>query len=309
MYFFSREITKAAIEAGLRGIIGEGLLDFPFVGRKGADDHLKYISDLIEQLKGDQLIKMAIAPHAIYSCSEKTLMKAYELAVSSDLLLHIHVSETEQEVYDALKNFGKRPVQYLAQMGFLDHKVVFAHGVWLDQEEIALMAEKHISNIICTESNLKLASGFAPVKDYVAEGVNLCLGTDGVSSNNDLDMFSEMDFTAKVHKALHSDSTILPAEEVLKMATINGAKALHLEDRIGSLEIGKLADIVILDTDNLISQPLYNVYSYLVYAAQSSFVKDVIINGKLIMQGRELLTLDEKRIKQEAAIKAANILS
>jgi len=172
-----------------------------------------------------------------------------------------------------------------------------------------IMRNKGVSLITCTESNLKLASGIAPLKIYLEKGINVCLGTDGVSSNNDLDLFSEMDFTAKVHKGINLDSTILPADQVVRMATSGASEALHMADQIGSLEPGKLADIIIIDIDNIENQPLYNVYSHLVYTISRSSVSDVIINGKMVMRNRKLLTLNESELLSSAANYTAKIKS
>jgi len=299
MYFFGFDIARAASEAGLRGIVGEGVLDFPFAGT-GVDETLEYVKASYNKLQNNELIDFTVAPHAIYTCGKENLMKSFNFAKENDMLLHIHVSETEQEVKDSLKNFGKRPVEYLNDIGFLDHKTIFAHGVWINKKEMNILKEKNIGVVVCTESNLKLASGITPVKDYLQHNITICLGTDGVSSNNDLDMFSEMDFTAKLHKVFNQDPTLLPAEKVFKMVTIDAAKALFKDDLIGSLETGKLADIVLIGIDDLESLPMYNVYSHLIYTAKNSSVKDVIINGKLVMEERKLLNLNEEELIDRA---------
>ncbi|MBN1948782.1 MAG: amidohydrolase [Candidatus Cloacimonetes bacterium] len=296
MYFLGKESARAATEAGIRGIIGEGLLDIPLAGHKNADEVIDYVKSARSEFAGSELIDFTIAPHAVYSCSSANLIKARKLAEEFDLLLHIHVSETEQEVLDAIQKFGKRPVHYLEDLGFLEQNVIFAHGIWVDEWEIRIMKKRSIAVAITTESHLKLASGFAPVRSYLENGVTVCLGTDGVSSNNNLDLLTEMDLTAKLHKAYNQDPTQLQAAQVVRMVTIDAARALHKDEFLGSLEPGKLADIILLDTNTLEAQPMYNPYSHLVYTLNSSAVSTVIINGSLVMEERKLLTVDEAEL-------------
>lgn len=296
MYFLGKESARAATEAGIRGILGEGLLDIPLAGHKNADEVIDYVISARSEFAGNELIDFTIAPHAVYSCSRENLLKARKLAEEYNLLLHIHVSETEQEVADAIRNFGKRPVYYLEDLGFLEQDVIFAHGIWVDEWEIRIMKKRSIAVAITTESHLKLASGFAPVRSFLENGVTLCLGTDGVSSNNNLDLLNEMDFTAKLHKAYNQDPTQLQAAQVVRMVTIDAARALHKDEILGSLEPGKLADIILLDTGTLEAQPMYNPYSHLVYTLNSSAVSTVIINGRLVMEDRRLLTVDESEL-------------
>ena len=291
MYFQMGAIAEACTEAGMRCHVSEAMIDHqskgsrPPVGSK--------VMELQRLYQDNHLVDFSLAPHAIYTCGEETLRSVASFAKEHDILVHMHLSETEDEVSSCLAAHGMRPVQYLKETGILDCRCVFAHGVWCDESEMELLAEASASIAICTESNLKLASGIAPIALYQKHGVNLCLGTDGVASNNNLDLFSEMDFTAKLHKAINHDPSMLPAAELVQMATINAAKALGIASSAGSLEPGKLADIAIIDTLDLQSQPIYNPYSHLVYAVGRQSVRDVIIDGKILLDNRVLTQIDE----------------
>ena len=300
MYFFPKETAKAAKKVGIRAIVGQGIVDFPNANyresKQAINDAVKYKDEFVN----DELIEFAIAPHSIYSCSSETIQVASETARKNNMFLHIHLSETQKEIEDCIKQYYKRPIKYLNDIGFLDNNVIIAHGIWINEEELDILKEKIISVVITTESHLKLASGFIPIKNYIEKGINLCLGTDGVASNNNLSILEEMDFIAKIHKAYNQDPTILPAGEVVKMATINSAKAFKKQARLGSLEIGKKADIILIDANKLELLPMYNVYSQLVYTISSNAISDIIINGKLIMENRKLLTIDEEEIINRA---------
>jgi len=300
MYFFPEQTAKAASKVGIRAIVGQGIVDFPNANYKEPKQALDNAVKYQKEFANNELINFAIAPHSIYSCSPETLQLASETAQKHNMLLHIHISETQKEVEDCLKQHHKRPLKYLNDIGFLDSNVVIAHGIWVDEEELNILKEKDISVAITTESNLKLASGFMPIKKYIEKGINLCLGTDGVASNNNLSILEEMDFTAKIHKAYNKNPTILPSPEVVKMATLNSAKALRKESELGSLKVGKKADIILIDTNKLELLPIYNVYSHLVYTISSNAICDVIIDGKLIMENRKLLTVDEDEIIDKA---------
>ena len=300
MYFYSHETARAAEKAGLRAIIGEGILDFPMAFHKTPDSMIDYTLDGYEKYKNNELIDFAIMPHAIYTCSKETLKKAADVARKHGMLIHIHVSETKKEVDDCMKQHSMRPIQYLDSIGFLGDDVSIAHGVWIDDNEQKILAERGTSVNICTECNLKLSSGFTPLNGYRRNGVIVNFGTDGVASNNNLSILDEMDITAKVHKAINNDPTFLPAEDVVKMAIIDAAEGFHKKDQIASLDEGKTADIILLATDCLENLPMYNVYSHLVYTMHSSSVSDVIVNGRLLMHNRELLTIDEQELKNKA---------
>ncbi|MFA5498123.1 MAG: amidohydrolase [Candidatus Cloacimonadia bacterium] len=300
MYFESEFLAKAAKESGIRAILGEGIMDFPAASHSGAEDYLDYTQKLIDMFKDDELINVAVATHSIYTCSEATLKKAIQLAEKNDAMIHIHLAETEQEYQDSLKNNKKTPTKYLADIGLFEHNVVAAHSVWLSDDDIGVLADKGVNIAINTESNLKLASGFIPLKKCLENGVNLTTATDGVASNNNLSIIEELGTTAKVHKALNSDPSFLPAKTILRFPTINAAKAIRKGDKLGSLEVGKKGDLIMIDTDNIESLPIYDPYSQIVYAQNSSHITDVIINGKIVMFNKQLLTLDEEELKDRA---------
>ncbi len=300
MYFYSQETARAAKKAGLRAILGEGILDFPMAFHKTPESMINYAVEGFEKYKDSDLIDFAIMPHAIYTCSKENLVEAVEVAREHGMLIHTHVSETKKEVDDCIMAHGMRPIQYLESIEFLGEDVSIAHGVWIDDDEQKILAEKGTSVNICIECNLKLSSGFAPINGYRKNGVIVNFGTDGVASNNNLSILDEMDITSKLHKALNNDPTFLPAEDVVKMATIDAAEGFHKSDEIGSLEIGKKADIIMLDMQRLENLPMYNVYSHLVYTMHSDAVKDVIVNGKLVMEDRKLLTIDENELRDKA---------
>ncbi|MBW6515496.1 MAG: amidohydrolase [Candidatus Cloacimonetes bacterium] len=300
MYFESKMLAKAAKKAGIRAVLGEGTLDFPVANHQNALDALKYSLNLHQQYKEDQMIEAAISPHAIYTCGKETLEKAIEIARSNGMLIHTHLAETKQEYDEALEKHKMTPTEYLDSIGFWGDDVIAAHCVWLSDNDIDILAEKGVSIAINTESNLKLASGFLPLKKCLVKRVNMTTGTDGVASNNNLSIIEELGITAKVHKALNNDPTFLPAKEIIKFPTINAARALKKNDKLGSLEKGKNADLIIIDTNDLESLPLYDPYSQIVYNLSSANITDVLINGQFVMLNRQLTTLDEEEIKERA---------
>lgn len=300
MYFRGRETAKAAIKAGVRAVIGEGILDFPVAGYDGSGRIIDYSLAMLKEHDKSSLIDVSLAPHAIYTCSQETLLKAASLANENDVLLHTHLAETKKEFDDCYAQHKKSPAAYLNDLGFWNEKTIAAHSVWLTDEDIDILAGNKVSVSVNTESNLKLASGFMPLRRCREQGINITLGTDGVASNNNLSMLEEMGTTAKVHKALNEDPTFLPAEEIVKYPTINAAKSLGKGGMLGSLEVGKKADIILIETDTIESLPLYNPYSHLVYNLGANAVRDVIIDGKIVMYNRQLLTLDEEEIKDRA---------
>ena len=300
MYFFGDQAAQAAEKVGLRGVIGEGILDFAVADYINADEIFTYIARMYDKYKTSELIDFAVAPHAIYSCGKENLIKAKNLAAKLDILLHIHLSESEFEVQECKKKTGLNPVEYLDSLGFFEGNVIVAHGIYVADKEMEILASKNVSVSINTKSNLKLASGFAPVKEYLKHGVNLCLGTDGVASNNNLSMFEEMRTTAGLHKTLNNDPTLLPAKKMVQLATINGAKALNKENTIGSLELGKKADLVFIETKDISVQPIYNPHSHLVYSITSEQIRDVTVNGKFVLKNRLLTNIDEKEVIEKA---------
>jgi 5-methylthioadenosine/S-adenosylhomocysteine deaminase len=300
MYFFEDAAGESSKRIGMRAVLGSGILDFPSVSARSTDEYLENAKQFVKNWHDDELITPCIAPHALYTCGPDTLKKSKALAEILNVPLHIHLSETQWEVGEVMARYHKRPVEYLADLGFLDESVLAAHCVWLHDNEIELLAKHKVGVSHCMESNLKLASGFAPVVSMLTAGVKISFGTDGAASNNDLSIMSEMSTTAKVHKALSNNPTVLDAKTVLLMATRWGAEVLGLGHAIGSIEQGKIADIIIMNLDKPHLTPLYNIYSHIVYAAMASDVEAVMVNGKMVINDRKLLSADETEILYKA---------
>ncbi len=300
MYFYGHSTALAAQKAGIRAIIGEGVLDFPMALHQNRDDMINYALEGQARYKTNDLIEFSISPHSIYVCGMETLKKCAEVAERENMLMQIHLTETSWEVQDCLTKNRKTPVRYLYDMGFLSERVLASHGVWIDQEEFALLQEKQVNIVINTESNLKLASGFAPLKEYYNHSINICLGTDGVASNNDLDLFSEMNITAKVHKTLNNDPTFPNARQMVEAVTSNAYKAIRKKDELGSVEVGKIADLITLDINEIQALPMYDIYSHLVYCLKGNNVHNVVVQGKIIVENKKILTLDETELKEKA---------
>lgn len=300
MYFFEDDVAKAAKEVGIRAMIGEGLLDFPTPNAKTPQDGLNFTEMLINKWRNDTLITVAVAPHSPYTCSPELLKDAKNLSDKYDVPLHIHVSETGQEYNDSINNHGMTPFGYLENLGFLGDNVIAAHSVHLNGEDIQLIALRSVGVSHNPESNMKLASGVAPLPALMETGAEIGLGTDGAASNNDLNMFEEMDTAAKLHKVFSKNSSVVDSKSVVEMATIGGAKVLGLDSMIGSIEKGKKADIILIDLGRPHLAPLYNPYSQIVYAVDGSDVETVIIDGRIVMRDQKILTVDEEEIIREA---------
>lgn len=251
-------------------------------------------------MENDPLIVPAAAPHAPYTLETATLKAIKEQSDRLDSAVVIHVAETKKERDDILVQYGKTPTAYLDSIGFLSNRTIAAHNVWMTNEELDIYKQRGVGAAHCPQSNMKLASGVAPVPAMLAKDIAVGIGTDGAASNNDLNMWEEMDTAAKLHKLTSNDPKTLPAEQAFEMATIRGARALHLDKITGSLEAGKRADLVILDMDSLNQTPYYNIYSSLVYSTKADDVRTVIINGRIVMLDRRLLTLNERAIKIDA---------
>ncbi len=307
MYLFENETAAAAKSAGMRCLVGEVLYDFPSPNYGPVERGLAYSRNLIEKYAKDPLVSVAVEPHAPYTCSPDLLCAANSLALEYDVPLIMHVAETEQEVSEIRQKYGNPPFAHLKSLGVLGPHVIADHCVWVDEAEIEIMAQSGVRVIHNPESNMKLASGFAPVPKLLEKKITVGLGTDGCASNNNLDMFAEMDAAAKLHKVKTMDPTVTDALSVLRMATIECAKALGMGDTTGSLEKGKKADVIIVDTRKPHLTPLYNPYSHLVYAAGGSDVSHSIINGRLVMENRNLLTLDVSEVMEKARRQAAKI--
>ncbi|MFA6306320.1 MAG: amidohydrolase [Patescibacteria group bacterium] len=295
MYFFGQAMAEPAEKSNLRALIGITGIDF-----KDPDSALEEAVKLSKQYKNNEFIKIVLAPHAIYTCSKDNLLKIKAAAEAENLRVHIHVSETKKEVDDCLKNNGKSPVEYLDELGLLSEKLIAAHSVWLSGSDLEIYKNRGVKVAHCPISNMKLASGAAPLKRMLEMGITVGLGTDGAASNNTLDLFSDMRACALLHKVNNYDPTAVSAKEVIKMATIDGAKVLGREKEIGSLEIGKKADIITINLNKPHLTPIYDPYSHLVYCVNGEDVENVVVNGKVIMENREVKTLDEEKILKQA---------
>ena len=302
MYYFEDAIAEETAKAGVRGVLGETVIDFPVADNKTNAEAMAYVEKFVKRWQGHELIVAAIAPHAPYTVSEEHLRAARAFSDRTGAPIVTHISETKREVDDSVKAHGASPIAYLDRIGFLGARVIAAHVVWPQGTDLQILKKHGVGVVHNPQSNMKLAAGVAPVPEMMKESLKVGLGTDGAASNNDLSMWEEMDSAAKLHKVMSNDPKVMSAQEAFELATIRGAEALHLEKEIGSLEVGKRADLVIVQGDSLNQIPSYNVYSDLVYATKASAVQTVIINGRLVMSDRRLLTLDEKAIKASAQV-------
>ena len=301
MYFFPEATAQAVDQAGMRAMIGMIALEFPTPYAADADDYLRKGLEVRDTYRDHARIRFSMAPHAPYTVSDKTFEKILTLAEQLETPIHIHVHETQDEIDQSLAEHQLRPLARLQKLGLLSPSVIAAHMVHLTEGEIALCAERGVNIAHCPVSNLKLASGIAPIAKLIAQGVNIGLGTDGAASNNRLDLLGDMRIAALLAKGVSGDATALPAHQALAMATLNGARALGLEQEIGSLKPGKAADIVAIELSALETAPLYDVASHLVYAAGREQVSDVWVSGKRLLDNHALTTLDAHEIKAKAA--------
>lgn len=309
MYLFEEEAARAADRAGMRCLVGEVLYDFPSPNYGPPENGLKYTETLIRKWQGNPRVSIAVEPHSIYTCSPSLLEAANDLALRHRVPLVIHVAETRSELEEVRKRYGRKPLEHLAALNILGPHVIADHCVHLDEEEIQRIVEHDVKPVHNPESNMKLASGVSPVFKMLSQGATVGLGTDGCASNNNLDLLTEMDMAAKLNKVEAMDPTVLSAFTVLQMATSMGAKALGLEHEVGSLEAGKKADIIVLDTNKPHLTPMYNPYSHVVYAARGSDVTHSIIDGRLVMEQRKLLTLDLNEVMERAREKSRVVLN
>ncbi len=299
MYYFEETVAVETKRAGLRGILGETLLDFPAPDNKTWAEALAYAESYARRWKGDPLITPALAPHAIYTVSSEHLMAVRQLAERLEVPILTHLAEAKTETEFAAQRFQQSPTGYLDQLGLLGPRTLLAHAVHIDAEDLDLLRRREVGIAHCPQSNMKLASGTAPVPAMLRARLRVGLGTDGAASNNDLSLWEEMDTAAKLHKLVSADPTVVSAAEALAMATIGGARALHMEKSIGSLEPGKLADLIVVGMNAPHQSPVYNLYSHLVYATKADDVLDVMVNGRWLMRNRRLLTLDQPGVMRE----------
>ncbi|MBK8597729.1 MAG: amidohydrolase family protein [Holophagales bacterium] len=296
MYYFESDVAASVDKAGLRAILGETWIDFPVPGHANLEETRTVTRAFLERWKGHPRITAAISPHAPYTCSRETLQAARSLADEFGAPLLTHLSETQDEQKQILEKYGKSPTAWLDEVGFLGPRLSVAHGVWLTPEDMKLLVERKVSLSHNPESNMKLGSGIAPIAAARKAGVVVGLGTDGSASNNDLDMLDAMDFAGKLAKVGALDPTVLTAPEVLRMATIDGAKALGLDRLVGSLEPGKRADLIVLDLDNVHTQPVFDLPSTVVYASRAGDVSLTVVDGKVLWDGARVRTLDEAKV-------------
>ncbi len=294
MYFFEESIAEVAQKAGIRAGLGFGILDFPTRVAKTQEEYLKRAREFIRDFKGQELIFPTLCPHAVYTCSPDTLRKTLQLALEEEVYIHIHVAETQQEVDASLEKFGKRPVEHLYGLGLLTDKTLMAHVVWTTEEEREIIKEKGAKVLHCPESNLKLASGIAPISDYIRRGIHVCLGTDGPASNDNLDMLEELSLMAKLQKGANLDAKAMDARTALRIASEEGFRAVGI--KAGRVEVGYDADLILLDPNKPHLQPLYDPIAQLVYSAKSSDIDTVICKGKVLMEKGELKTIDQEEV-------------
>jgi len=299
MYLFAEEVARATAESGMRAWLGEVLYDFPSPNYGELENGFAYNRELFAEYRDHELLTITVNPHAVYTCSPDLLQRLGEVAAENNALYHIHLSENADEIATCNERYGLSPVQHLEALGLLGERVVAAHCVMIDDQEIELLARRGVKVAHCQESNMKLASGTAPVVRMLEDGLTVGIGTDGSASNNDVDMFGEMNTVAKIHKVVRMDPTAMNAATTLHAATMGGATLLGAELQIGSLESGKKADIIVLDMDQPHLTPVYNPVSHLVYAARGSDVIHSVINGRVVMRDRCLTTLDEALILAE----------
>src|SRR6202167_4231680 len=300
MYYFEDVVARVTKEAGMRGVLGETIIDFPAPDNKTLEQAFAYTQKYLDHWKGDPMIIAAVAPHSIYTCSEKTLQDAAAFARRNGAPIFIYIAQAQFVPEQSREKHGATPVAYLERAGILGPDVIGAHCIWVDQADIATLAHFNVGCINNPSSNMKTAAGVMPVPEMLAAGEPIGLATDGAASNNNQDMFEEMDLAAKLQKIARMNPRALPEKQVVEMPTINGARALHLEKIIGSLETGKKADLILVDIGAPHATPMYDVYSELVYALKASDVRTVVIAGNVVMRDRRMLTLDEKEILAKA---------
>lgn len=310
LYYSQDVIAECVEQVGLRGYLGWTVLDEKFTTQKGKP--IKNCENFIRSHKDRPLITPLVAPQGVYVCSDETLLEAKELAQREKTMCHFHLSETRKEVYDFQKLKGKRPVEHLSEIGFFSKGDLAAHGVWLTVSEIRQLAKAGVGVAHCPTSNMKLASGgVAPIQEMLVEGVPVSLGTDGCSSNNSLDMFLEMKFASLLQKSFRWDASVIPAQKALDMATVDAAKCIGAEKELGSIDLGKRADIVVIDymRPGLLPMRPESAVANLVYSSASHAVKDTIVDGKFVMKDWKIKTMDEKRFLKSAIATAERLLA
>lgn len=297
MYYFEEVIADTTKQCGMRGVLGQTIIRFPAPDAKTPDEGLLRAEAFVKKYGGDSLITPAVAPHAVYTNTDGHLRACRELATMNNVPLLIHLSETKRENDELMASRRMTPTKLLEMLGVLDGRVIAAHGVWIDDADMSILRRKGVGVAHCPSSNMKLSSGVAPVMKYLLNGVAIGLGPDGpAGSNNDFSMFEEMDLAAKLQKVTTGDPQALSALQAVEMATIRGAHALGMQDQIGSLEPGKRADLAFVSLDEPNAMPMYDVYSHLVYALKAKDVRHVMVNGRLVVRNRLVLTLKRDEV-------------
>lgn len=300
MYYFEEEIARVTKQAGLRGVLGQTIIEFPAPDARTPIEGLRRAESFIAQYVNDALITPAVAPHSTYTLARESLVASRELATEYAVPLLLHLAETDAEQQVTEERFGQRPVGVLNALGLWGPRIVAAHGVWVTPEEISLLARHRVGIAHNPESNMKLSSGAAPVLAYLAAGVKVGLGTDGAASNNDLDMFEAMRQAALLHKLVTRNPTAISAQQALEMATIDGARVLGLEQRVGSLEVGKAADMIVVKLDQARHTPMYDPVSHMVYVARGDDVDTTIVEGRVLMEAGRVVSLPESQVISDA---------
>ncbi len=299
-YFLEHQVARAVKDAGMRAVLGQAVIDLPAPGADDSKKNIEHLQKFIEIWKGiSPLITPAAFCHSPYTCLENTMCQVKGITREYEVPFLIHVSETEEEVITLLKRHKSRPLHYLRDLDILDEHTLAVHCIWLDEDELDILNEYKVKVSHNPESNMKLGCGVAPIPEMIERGITVGLGTDGPASNNNLDMFQEMDTAAKLQKVVKMDPTVLDAKSVVEMATVKGAITLNLGEIIGSVEKGKRADLIVIDMKKPHLTPCYNPYSHIVYSARGSDIKSVVIDGKVVMQDRKLLTIDIERVMRE----------
>lgn len=299
-YFFESSVARAAIVSGMRGVVSQGFIDFPSPDRPDSSGHTAIAEKFMKKWQNrSPLVTAALVCHSPYICSPDTLRTIKAVTRSHDSLFLIHLAETREEVALLRERYGKKPVHHLRDLDLLDEATVAAHCIWLEEDELDLLAQSGVKVAHNPESNMKLGAGVAPVPEMLRRGIDVGLGTDGCASNNNLDLFGEMGMCAKLHKVFSSDPTAMQAEKVVEMATLGGARVLGMADRIGSITPGKCADIILVNMKKPHLTPLYHPFSHLVYAASGADVLTSIIGGQVVMRNRRLLTIDLNEVMGE----------
>ena len=300
MYYFEEEVAKVTKAAGMRGVLGQTVIEFPVADAKTPADALARTEAFAKQFEHDELITPSIAPHSVYTLDAKTLTAVSQLAKRLMIPIQIHLAETQAEIGRSQERHQMRPVAILERLNFWAPTTIAAHGVWVNDDEIALLKQREVGIAHNPESNMKLSSGTAPVMKYRQAGVSVGIGTDGAASNNDLDMFEAMRQAAFQQKLVSMDPTAITAAEALEMGTLGGARALGRGQRLGSLEVGKLADLIIVGMSKARQQPLYDPIAQIIYASRGDDVETTIVNGKVLMRDRKVLTMDEAAVLRDA---------